>query len=92
MTTSNFDNNLTLTQYEAVLASVEDETDRNAADKLNKEVKAELNEFNEDETNDLSEDQLIEKQKRQMNKIEEELKTLDEQVLSIPFDLLFLFF
>lgn len=74
-------NNLTLTQYEEALAAVEDETDRQAADELNKEVKAELNEFNEDETtNDLNEDQLIEKQKKQMNKVEEELKTLDEQV------------
>jgi hypothetical protein len=80
-TTPNSDNNLTLTQYEEALASVEDETDRLATDELNKEVKAELNEFNEDEaTNDLNEDQLIEKQKRQMNKVEEELKTLDEQV------------
>ena len=75
-------NNLTLTQYEEALASVEDETDRRAADELNKEVRAELNEFNEDETNDLNEDQLIEKQKRQMNRVEEELKTLDEQVKS----------
>jgi len=79
-TTTIDNNNLTLTQYEEALASVEDETDRNAADELNKEVKAELNEFNEDETNDLNEDQLIEKQKKQMNKVEEELKTLDEQV------------
>lgn len=77
---SNSDSNLTLTQYEEALAAVEDETDRRAADELNKEVKNELNEFNEDETNDLNEDQLIEKQKRQMNKVEEELKTLDEQV------------
>ncbi|CAF0868254.1 unnamed protein product [Adineta ricciae] len=76
-------NNLTLTQYEEALASVEDETDRRAADELNKEVRAELNEFNEDETNDLNEDQLIEKQKRQMNKVEEELKTLDEQLRPI---------
>jgi hypothetical protein len=74
------DDNLTLTQYEEALATVEDETDRHATDELNKEVIAELNEFNEDETNDLNEDQLIEKQKRQMNKVEEELKTLDEQV------------
>ncbi|CAF0862550.1 unnamed protein product [Rotaria sp. Silwood1] len=84
-TTNNasLDNNLTLTQYEEALAAVEDETDRRAADELNKEVKNELNEFNEDETNDLNEDQLIEKQKRQMNKIEEELKTLDEQLRPI---------
>ncbi|CAF1172785.1 unnamed protein product [Rotaria sordida] len=80
---TNLDNNLTLTQYEEALASVEDETDRRAADELNKEVKNELNEFNEDETSDLNEDQLIEKQKRQMNKIEEELKTLDEQLRPI---------
>ncbi len=84
-TTPNSDNNLTLTQYEEALATVEDETDRRAADELNKEVKAELNEFNEEETNDLNEDQLIEKQKRQMNKVEEELKTLDEQVLTIHY-------
>lgn len=80
--------NLTLTQYEEALATVEDETDRDAAVELNKEVNAELNEFNEEETNDMNEDQLIEKQKRQMNKVEEELKTLDEQVSST---LLFLF-
>jgi len=85
-TTPNSDNNLTLTQYEEALATVEDETDRHAADELNKEVKAELNEFNEEETtNDLNEDQLIEKQKRQMNKVEEELKTLDEQVLTFHY-------
>ncbi|CAF0978049.1 unnamed protein product [Adineta steineri] len=80
------DNNLTLTQYEEALATVEDETDRLAADELNKEVKAELNEFNEDEANEvneLNEDQLIEKQKRQMNKVEEELKTFDEQLRPI---------
>ena len=79
-TTSTSDNNLTLKQYEEALASVEDETDRRAAADLNQEVTAELNEFNEDETIDLNEDQLIEKQKKQMNKVEEELKTLDEQV------------
>jgi hypothetical protein len=89
-TTPNSDNNLTLTQYEEALASVEDETDRLATDELNKEVKAELNEFNEDEaTNDLNEDQLIEKQKQQMNKVEEELKTLDEQVLFHLFPSIF---
>lgn len=77
---TNQENNLTLTQYEEALAAVEDETDRRAAADLSKEVNADLNEFNEDETNDLNEDQLIEKQKKQMNKIEEELKTLDDQV------------
>ncbi|CAF2050843.1 unnamed protein product [Rotaria magnacalcarata] len=80
---SNPDSNLTLTQYEEALAAVEDETDRRAADELNKEVRNELNEFNEEETSDLNEDQLIEKQKRQMNKVEEELKTLDEQLRPI---------
>ena len=80
-TTSNTaDSDLTLTQYEEALAAVEDETDRRAADDLNNEVQAELNEFNEEETGDLNEDQLIENQKKKMNKIEEELKTLDEQV------------
>lgn len=75
--------NLTLTQYEEALALAEDESDRDAAKELNREVTAELNEFNEDETNDLNEDQLIEKQKKQMNKVEEELKTLDEQLRPI---------
>lgn len=77
----NAENNLTLTQFEEAIAAVEDETDRHAADELTKEVKNELNEFNEDEAaGELNEDQLIEKQKRQMNKVEEELKTLEEQV------------
>ena len=82
-TTTESENNLTLTQYEEALALAEDETDRDAATELNREVTAELNEFNEDETNDLNEDQLIEKQKKQMNKVEEELKTLDEQLRPI---------
>lgn len=73
-------NDLTLTQYEEALAAAEDETDREAAKELNQEVRAELNEFNEEENNaELNKDQLIEKQKKQMNQIEEELKTLDEQ-------------
>ena len=76
-------NHLTLTQYEEALATVEDETDQRAAKDLNQEVQAELNEFNEEETNDLNEDQLIEKQKKQMNKVEEELKTFDEQLRPI---------
>ena len=82
-TTADSNNNLTLTQYEEALALAEDESDRDAAKELNREVTAELNEFNEDETNDLNEDQLIEKQKKQMNKVEEELKTLDEQLRPI---------
>ena len=76
-------NHLTLTQYEEALATVEDETDQRAAKDLNQEVQAELNEFNEEETPELNEDQLIEKQKKQMNKVEEELKTLDEQLRPI---------
>ena len=81
--TRNENSNLTLTQYEQALAACEDETDRNAAEELNKEVKADLNEFNEDENTELNEDQLIEKQKQQMNKIEEDLKVLDEQLRPI---------
>ena len=72
-------NDLTVTQFEEALASVEDETDRQAMNEFNKEVIAELNEFNEEEIND---EQLIEKQKQQMNRVEEELQTLNEQVLS----------
>ncbi|CAF4789948.1 unnamed protein product [Rotaria sp. Silwood1] len=77
------DNNLTTTQIEEALASVEDETDRQAANELTQEVKAELIEFNEDEIIHLNEDQLIEKQKQNMNQIEEKLKTFDEQLRPI---------
>ncbi len=72
------DDNLTVTQFEEALALVEDEADRQAVDEFNREVSADLNEFNEDEIN---EEQLIEKQNRRMNKIETEFKTLDDQVL-----------
>jgi len=68
------DDDLTVKQFEEVLASVEDETDRQAFEELNKEVHSELNEFNEDE--------IIEKQ---INHVEEEFNTLDKQVLSFFF-------
>jgi E1A-binding protein p400 len=77
--TTTIDNNLTVTEFEEALASVEDELDRQAVNELNNEARAELNEFNEEEIN---EDQFIEKQKRQMDKVEEELKTLDKQVFN----------
>ncbi|CAF2544118.1 unnamed protein product [Rotaria sp. Silwood2] len=82
-TTTMTDNNLTTTEIEEALASVEDETDRQAANELNKEVQAKLSEFNEDEIIHLNEDQLIEKQKQKMNKVEEKLKTFDEQLRPI---------
>ncbi|CAF1168843.1 unnamed protein product [Rotaria sordida] len=82
-TTTMIDNNLTTTEFEEALASVEDEIDRQAANELNKEVQAELTEFNEDEINHLHEDQLIEKQKQKMKTIEENLKTFDEQLRPI---------
>lgn len=63
------DKNLTSTQFEEALALLEDETDRQAIDELNKELNAEFNEFNDEE-----EDQFIEKQ------IDEESNTIDEQV------------
>ena len=79
--TSVVDDNTTLTQFEEVLGLVEDETDRQATDKLNKEVNDQLKEFNEDETHDLDEDQLIEELKQQLNHVEDELEGLNEQVL-----------
>jgi superfamily II DNA/RNA helicase len=62
------DDDLTITQFEEVLASVEDEVDRQAIEEFNREVNGEFNE------EDLNEDQ-----------VEEELNTLDKQVLSFIF-------
>ncbi|UJR37799.1 hypothetical protein I4U23_030490 [Adineta vaga] len=72
------DDNLTVTQFEETLASLEDESDRQAANELTNELITDLSEFNEDETND---EQLIEKQK--INNIEDELQTLDNQLRPI---------
>jgi hypothetical protein len=71
------DDDLTVKQFEEALASAEDEPDRQATHEFSREVTADSNEFNEDA---VSEDQLMEKQKLQMNRVEEELKTLDNHV------------
>ena len=58
---------ITNAQFDKVLASVEDEIDRQATE--------EFNEFNEEEISDFNEKQPI-------NQIEEEFRTLDKQVLT----------
>lgn len=63
---------LTLAQLEEVLAVVEDESDRRAAEEFNREAMADLAEFDDD--------QLIEQQKQQMSEMEEQLASLDNQV------------
>jgi len=75
--TPTIDDDLTVTQFEEILASVEDEIDRQAIEELNREIN---NEFNEDTI-----DNLNEYQQQQMNEIEEELNTLDQQVLVFLF-------
>ena len=67
-------NELTSVQFEEALASVEDETDRPAAEELNREVNTE---FNAEEINDLNE-----RQTRENNQVEEELNTVDKQVFT----------
>jgi E1A-binding protein p400 len=71
------DDDLTVRQFEEVLTSVEDELDRQAIEELNREIN---NELNEDEI-----DNLNEYQQQRMNEIEEELNTLDQQVLLFLF-------
>jgi hypothetical protein len=57
------------TQFQEVLASVEDETDRQAAEELNREIHTK---FNEEDMENFNE--------KQINQVEEELYTLDQQV------------
>mgnify|MGYP003385320167 CR=1 FL=1 len=63
---------LTMAQLEEVLATVEDESDRRAAEEFNREALANLTEFDED--------LLIEQQKQQISQVEEQLASLDNQV------------
>ena len=75
---STTDDDLTATQFEEAIASVEDDSDRQAADELINEIINNAHEFNEEETN---EEQITGKQhQRQMDEVEEELQTLDDQV------------